>query len=326
MKQRIKNYWPLIVPISVIIIAVFFWMGRSPEEKLLIGMVEADYVDVASEIPGRLQARYVEVGDSVRKGQVIARMSPKEVEAITGQSQAAVNAAEAQLKMMKEGAREEEKEAAKNVYLITKDQYELAEKTWNRMDALYKDSVISGEEHDLAEFNYKAAEKEMLAAKSKYNLLVNGARPEAIKAAEALVDQAKNAHSFTSTLGENLEVIAPANGLVSSIAIQEGEVVMVGFPMATIQKEGTLHIVLQIRQDQISEIEVGSILKGTIPGATDGYVDFVVKRRNVMMDYADWIPTNEKGSFDLKSFEIVLEPSQTIENILPGMTVAFKQP
>jgi HlyD family secretion protein len=45
-----------------------------------------------------------------------------------------------------------------------------------------------------------------------------------------------------------------------------------------------------------------------------------------MMDYADWIPTNEKGSFDLKSFEILLEPVKPIENMLPGMTVVFKLP
>lgn len=326
MKQQIKNYWPLIVPISVLVIAMVFWAGGESEEKLLIGMVEADYVDVASEIPGRLQARYVELGDSVQEGQVLARMSPKEVEAITGQSQAAVDAAEAQLKMMKDGARQEEKEAAKNVYLIAKDQYELAEKTWRRMDTLYKDSVIAGEEHDLAEFNFKASEKAMLAAKSRYNLLVNGARPEAIEAAEALVDQAQNALNFTSTLGENLEIIAPTNGLISSLAIEEGEVVMVGYPLATIQKQGTLHVVLQIRQDQMSNIKVGTVLKGTIPGATEGYVDFEVTHRNVMMDYADWIPTNEKGSFDLKSFEVLLEPSNPIENMLPGMTVAFKLP
>ena len=324
MKQRIKNYWPLLVPASVLVIALFFWISNSDDEKLMIGMVEADFVNVASEIPGRLQERYFEIGDTVEKGQLLAKMSPKEVEALTGQSQAAVDAAEAQLELMKQGARDEEKEAARNVYLVTKDQYELAEKTYFRMKALYEDSVIAGEEYDIAEFKYKAAKKEMLAAKAKYDLLLQGARPEAIDAAEALVEQAKDAHNFTSTLGENLDVVSPCDGIVSTVGIQEGEVIMVGYPLASIQKKGTLHVVLQVKQDQIGNMTVGSSLMGRIPGVSESFVEFKITHRSAMMDYADWVPTNQKGSFDLKTFELHLKPNEQLEGLVPGMSVAFK--
>ncbi len=328
MKQQIKEYWPLAIPVVIVIIAAFFWLKHTinPEQHLTVGMAEADYIDVASEIPGRLKMRMFELGDIVRQGQVIALMKPKEIEALTGQSRAAVEATEAQLQMLKNGSREEEKAIAKNVFLIAKDQFELAGKTWQRMDALYKDSVIAGEEHDLAEFKYKASKKEMLAAKARYDLLLHGARPEAIKAAEALVDQAKNAHAFTSTLGENLDIVAPCDGIISSVGIDEGEVIMIGYPLATIQKKGTLHVVLQVKQDLLSDLKKGVILEGTIPGVTEEevFAKFKIVHLNVMLDYADWVPTNQRGSFDLKTFEIHLEPIDELPGLLPGMTVGFK--
>ncbi len=328
MKKQIKEYWPLLVPAVVIVFASIFWLKNtiSPAQHLTVGMVEAEYVDVASEIPGRLMSRSFALGDTVARGQVLARMKPKEVDALTGQSKAAVDAAEAQLKILKDGSRAEEKTAAKNVYLIAQDQFVLAKKTWERMDALYKDSVIAGEEHDLAEFKYKAAKKEMYATKARYDLLLHGARPEAIKAAEALVEQAKSAHSFTSSLGENLEIIAPCDGIISSVGIDEGEVVMMGYPLATVQKKETLHVVLQVKQDLLLDIKLGAILEGTVPGVTekDEFVKFKITHLNVMLDYADWTPTNQRGSFDLKTFEIHLEPEEELEGLLPGMTVGFK--
>lgn len=326
MKPQIKNYWPLAIPIAVISLSLYFLISPSAEKRdQWVGMVEADYVQMASEIPGRLQVRYFSEGDRVKKGQVLAKMSPKEVEALTGQSQAAVDAAQAQLDMLKNGARKEEVDAAKNLYLISVDQFDLAEKTYRRMKSLYEDSVIAGEEYDLADFKYKAARKEMLATKAKYDALKNGARPEAIQAAEALVEQAKDAHSFTSTLGSNLDIVAPCDGIVSSVGIEEGEVIMTGYPLASIQKDSTLHVILQVRQDEMQSFELGNTLTGEIPGTTNSERSFVVTHRKALLDYADWVPTNQKGSFELKTFEVHLEcedPSQ----LIPGMTVIFQKP
>jgi HlyD family secretion protein len=324
MKQQIKEYWPLMVPVTVLIIAIGFWIGQSDDEKLAIGMVEAEYVDVASEIPGRLLEKHLKIGDFVKKGQILARMSPKEVNAIKGQSQAAVDVAEAQLELVKNGARKEERNASKNAYLASKDQYNLAEQTWKRMDLLYKDSVVSGQEHDLAKFNYNVARKQMNIAKSNYDMVQHGARPETIKAAEAMVKQAKDLHTLNSSLGENLDITAPCDGIISSVSIHEGEVIMIGYPLSTIQKDNTLHVILQVKQDELPKVEIGAVIKGKIPGVSNEFIDFEVVHRSVMMDYADWVPTNEKGTFDLKTFEVHLEPINKIENLLPGMTVGFK--
>jgi len=40
-----------------------------------------------------------------------------------------------------------------------------------------------------------------------------------------------------------------------------------------------------------------------------------------MADFADWIPTADKGRLDMKTFEIHLTPSEKIEGLRPGMSI-----
>lgn len=321
MKDKIKLYWPLIIPVLIALTALVFWASDQSTDQKYIGIVEADYVDVASEIPGRLSQKLFVLGDVVKKGQIIGKMSPKEVNAITDQSQAAVDAAKSQLALIKKGARKEEIHAAKSIYLLAKDQYTLAQKTYNRMKALHQDLVISDEEFDIALFKYKASKKEMAAAKDKYELLKNGPREEAIQTAEALVQQAEDAHLLSKTLGSNIEIVAPCDGMISTDAIEEGEIIMIGYPLATIQKAKSMHIVLQVKQNEIAYFEKDKIISGRIPGLKASDIQFKVTHLAVLMDYADWTPSNQKGSIDLKTFEIHLEPINKIDGLIAGMSV-----
>jgi HlyD family secretion protein len=43
-----------------------------------------------------------------------------------------------------------------------------------------------------------------------------------------------------------------------------------------------------------------------------------------MADFATWRPTNQKGEFDLKTFEVRLYPVEPLEGLRPGMTVNIK--
>ena len=74
MKKAIKNYWAIIIPITTLIIGGIFLFKKSDaaEENYIVGMVEAEYTDIASEVPGRIDSLLVAVGDTVKKGQSIA--------------------------------------------------------------------------------------------------------------------------------------------------------------------------------------------------------------------------------------------------------------
>ncbi len=324
--KKIKSFWPFLVPMLVLIIALVFWLKNktAPESDLIVGLVETEYYDVASEIPGRIEFVFVQVGDTVKKGQLLAQMKPKGAESIEMQSKSAVDAAQAQLDLVKNGAREGDIISAHNVYLIAENQFELAENTWERVNALYKDSVVSEEERDITLFKYKSAKNEKNIAYQNYIMLKKGAREETIRIAEAIEKEAKANEDFVNSLTNNVDILSPHDGIISSQSIHEEEVVMPAAPLLTVMDVDDFHIVIHLPQDKMAKVKIGTILKGVIPGVNDGEeFDFEVYHTAVQLDFADWLPTNQKGDFDLKTFEIFLRPKAEIEGLIPGMTVGF---
>ena len=326
--DKVKSYWPFAIPLLVIIIASSYWISKktSPSPKLIVGIVETEYYDVASEIPGRIKQVYVSVGDTVVKGQTIAKMKPKAADAIDSQAKSTVDAANAQLQLVKSGAREGEVQAARNAYLIAKDQLELVQATWNRIESLYNDSVIASEERDIAYFKYKASKNEVNIAYQNYKMIKKGARKETIEIAEAVKSQAEGAYEFIHTLSENVNILAPHDGIISSVSIHEEEVVMPASPLITVMDEEEFHVIISIPQKEMSNIKIGDVLKAKIPGVTNDeqFYDFEVYHIAVQLDFADWLPTNQRSDFDTKTFEIFLQPNTEIEGLIPGMTVGFE--
>jgi HlyD family secretion protein len=326
--DKVKSYWPFAIPLIVVIIASSYWISKktNPGPKLIVGIVETEYYDVASEIPGRIKQVYVEVGDTVVKGQTIAKMKPKAADAIDSQAKSTVDAANAQLALVKSGARDGEVQVARNAYLIAQDQLALAEVTWNRVEALFKDSVIAAEERDIAYFKYKSSKNEKNIAFQNYQILKKGARKETIEIAESVKKQAEGAYEFIHTLSENVNLLAPHDGIISSVSIHEEEVVMPASPLITVMDELDFHVIISIPQKEMSSIKIGAILKGKIPGVEDSSKlhEFEVYHTAVQLDFADWLPTNQKSDFDTKTFEIFLRPKADIEGLIPGMTVGFE--
>ena len=194
MKNILKNYWALLIPILVVIIALFFFLfGNKEDENKFVGMVDATSVDVAAEFPGRLDSLLVESGDTVKSGQLVAILRSNEIDAVKAQALSAIDAAKGQQELLTHGARPELIEATSKLYQISQEQYNLFNTTYQRMERLYNADVISGQEKDVFYFKYQAAKKEMETAELNLKMLKNGTRPELLKTANAIVKQAEQA-------------------------------------------------------------------------------------------------------------------------------------
>lgn len=317
-----KSHILLAIPIIIIFTALVFWAsGVNDSENYKLGIVEIDEVDVASKIPGRIESFYVKEGDKVAKGDVLARLESKEIDAKVGQATGAMNAAKSKLEMVRKGARDEEKFAAEKLYMQAKHQFEFVNKTKERFNNLLKDSVISMQEYDEIEFKYKAAKDQMEAAEAKYSMVMKGAREEEKSAVKGLFQQAESAYNEAMAYYSELELISPIDGEVSNKIADVGEIVASGYPVFTIINPKEYYVVLQVREDELGNIKLGSSFSGTVTALGNEQFDFKVVYISPMGDFATWKPTNQKGDFDLKTFEVHLRSDETISNIRPGMTV-----
>jgi len=329
MRNFLKNYWALLVPIIIIIIALFFFVKKpAAADDSVIGMVDADYVDVAAEFPGRLDSLLVKQGDTVRKGQLLGVLRSTEINAIRNQALAAIDAAQAQLTLLQKGARPEAIKAADNLYKITQDQYELMQKTYKRMENLFNDEVISGQEKDLVYFKLQAAKKEMETAKLNMEMLEQGSRPELIQAAAAILTQAREGYELTKALADNTYIHAPTDGIISSMVISEGEIVSIGYPLITLQKPETYHMRFNIRQDQMKRLKLGAVVKMTVPGCDPEKFEAKVSEVSPSLTFANWVPVKAKGDFELRTFTVDFKPlnEAAINGLRPGMTASMQLP
>jgi HlyD family secretion protein len=323
-----KSKLILLIPVIIIVLSAIFIAANSKDDEttVITGVVETQEIDVASKIAGRIESLRVEEGAKVNKGDTLAIMESKEIDAKVNQAKSAMEAAESKMELVKKGARKEKKEAAEKLYNKAKHQYEYVKKTWERMKKLRRDSVISQQKFDEIDFKYNAAKEEMEAAEAKYDMVMKGAREEEISATEALYRQAKNAYNEALAYKKELTITSPINGEISNKIIDAGEVIAAGYPIISIQEPKDVYVVIQLREDYMSNIEKGDIIEGRIPSMNNEISEFEINYIAPMADFATWRPTNQKSEFDLKTFELHLKPLKDLNSLCPGMTVNFKIP
>jgi HlyD family secretion protein len=304
----------------LILILVISINAFSDEKEILTAVVETAEIDVSAKIPGRIESIYVREGDVVQKGQILALLGSAEIDAKVEQARGAMNAAKANYEMAQNGARPEELDAVEKLYRQTLHQFEYAEKTYNRIENVFKDSVISVQQRDEAQFKYDAAREQMEAAKAKYDLVKQGARPEKIRAAAGIYHQAKNALIEAESYQSETKMASPIDGLVQSTAVDAGEMISAGYPVITLVKNSDVWLVLHIREDQLRNIQIDDNKNFVLPALGEERYTFKVSHISPMADFATWRATNQKGEFDLKTFEIHLRPVEQIKNIRAGMT------
>ena len=317
-----KSTFIYAVPVAVALIAAIVLIVRAvlPNRRVVTGIVETTEIDIASKIPGRVDSLFVAEGEPVHKGELLAVLTSKEIDAKVGQARGAMDAARAKLQMARNGARPEEREAVEKLYLQAQHQFELAEKTWNRIQNMYKDSVISAQEHDQVQFQYRSAKEQLDAAKAKYQMVLNGTRIEELQGAEGLARQAENAYNEARAYQQETRFISPADGELSKRIVEQGEIVAGGYPVMTILNPEDSWIAVQLREDLMTSIHKGSKLEVTIPALGTEAHTFTVSYVAAMADFATWRATNQKGDFDLKTFEIRLRPEHPVPGLRPGMT------
>ena len=320
-----KNILYAILGFVIVVLLVgligFFALRRDPE--LIQGQVEVSEYRVSSKVPGRILEIRVKEGDYVKVGDTLAILDAPEVRAKMAQARGAEAGAAALEQMAKNGARKEQIQGAFQLLQKAKAGLEIAEKSYNRVQKLFDEGVMSAQKRDEAYANYKAMEATAQAAQSQYDMAVNGARQEEKLAAMAQHDRAKGAvQEVTSYIGETVQTAQMA-GEVSSIYPKVGELVGTGSPIMTISLMDDMWGAFNVREDQLNGMQVGTEFTAFVP-AFNKDVKMKVYYMKDQGSYAVWKATKANGQFDLKTFEVKARPTEKFEGLRPGMSLIVK--
>jgi len=308
----------------VVIVAVigFFAFGR--ETEVIQGQVEVSEYRVSSKVPGRILELRVKEGDFVKVGDTLAILDAPEVRAKMEQAQSAESAAAALEQKAQNGARQEEIQGAFQLYQQAKAGLEIAEKSYNRVQRLFDEGVMSAQKRDEAYAQYKAMEAQCKAAESQYQMAKNGARREDKMAATAQVGRARGAmQEVNSYINETIQ-IAQMEGEVSDIFPKVGELVGTGSPIMNISVMNDMWGTFNVREDQLGELAVGKTFTAFVP-AFNKTIQMKVYYMKDQGSYAVWKATKSNGQYDLKTFEVKARPVEKLEGLRPGMSLVIKQ-
>ena len=308
----------------VIIVAVIGYLALDRDPDIIQGQVEVTEYRVSSKVPGRILELRVKEGDYVKAGDTLAIIDAPEVRAKMEQAQSAQSAAAALELKAQNGARKEQIQGAYSVLQQAKAGYEIAEKSYNRIQRLYDEGVMSAQKRDEVYANYKAMEAQMKAAQSQYDMAVNGARMEDKLAAAAQVGRAKGAvNEVTSYIHETVQ-IAQKEGEVADVYPKVGELVGTGSPIMSIAVMDDMWGTFNVREDQLNGMQVGSEFTVFIP-AFNKEAKMKVYFMKDQGSYAVWKATKANGQYDLKTFEVKARPTEKIEGLRPGMSLIIKR-
>ncbi len=209
-------------------------------------------------VAGKVKKLMFDVGDKVKKGEILGILDPKTYEAQVKIAESQLNLAYANLVKVKTGARKEDIEAAKYSMLQAKAQMELAKKEYKRIKAVYKMDAVPKQQYDQVKTQYKIAKKQYEIAKKQYQKIKKGPTPEDINIYKANVEVAKNSLKQAKIQLEYTILKSPIDGIIAQKLVEEGCVVNAGTPVYQILAEEGMDFVINIPSVYIDKIKIGT--------------------------------------------------------------------
>lgn len=313
-----------VFTIVVITVGAIGYLTIGQEEEIIQGQIDVEEYRVSSKIPARILELRVKEGDYVHVGDTLAILDAPDVEAKLQQAESAENAAAAMSEMAQAGARREQVQAAYELWQQAKAGLDIHKKSYERVQRLYDEGVMSEQKRDEAYASYKAYEAQERAAKSQYDMAKNGARSEEKAAAQAQVDRAKGAVSEVSSYINETVQTAQIEGEVATIYPKVGELIGSGSPIMTISIMNDVWGAFNIREDQLEGMKIGDTFNAFIP-AFNKEATFKVYSIKDQGSYATWKATKTNGQYDMKTFEVKARPTEMFDGLRPGMSVIIRK-
>ena len=321
INQQILSKTFVIGLMAVVVVSFIGILTMSRSRVVLQGQIEATEIRISGKLPGRVDTFFVAEGQSVRRGDTLVGISSPEAYAKLQQASAMENVAKYQNEKIDEGTRLQIIRTAEELWNKSKTDLQLARTTFQRIQALYKDSVVSAQRYDEAEALYKVAIAAERATYQQYLLAKDGAQKQDKESARSLVDAAQGTVNEVQSVLQDAWLTAPANGEIATIYAQCGELVGTGTPLINLVILEDCHVVLNVREDYLPHFRMGEIFQGKVPALGNELRSFKVNYISPLGSFATWKSTDKDNGYDMRTFEIHALPMEKADGLRPGMSV-----
>lgn len=312
--------------VGIIVITIVVGLSLPKHPDIIQGQAETTDYRLSSKVPARVCEIRVQEGDHVRRGDTLVILEAPDIRAKLSQAEAAYAAAQAQEQKAQNGMRQEQVQQAYEMWQKARAAMEVAEKTYHRINRLFENGVMAEQKRDEAQAQYEAMVATERAARSQYDMAVNGTRIEDKAAAGAQVRRAQGAVSEVNSYMDETVLLATADGIVTEIFPEPGELVGTGAPIMNVSCTDDVWFTFNIREDLLPGLTVGTETEVYLP-AFDKRIPVRITKMKDVGTFAVWKATKALDGFDLKTFEVKARPlnMEGLENVRGGMSVIMEK-
>lgn len=295
-------------------------------EKPIEGKAKKESISFSPKVTGRVLEIRVNEGDLVQKGDTLAILDVPEVSAKIAQAKGAIEAANAQMQMAKNGATKNQIRQLRAKQKGLQEQYDYAKKSLNRADNMFRDSLMSPQAHDEIFAKYQGAKAQLDAVNAELNDVLNGTRYEKIEMTQGQANQAKGALQEANIAYSERFVIATNAMELETITLHPGELATAGYPLFNGYIPSTTYF-----RFTIPESKIAAYPKGTEVALEVVYNQQQIKGKIVnikqLTRYADITTAFPDYQMEEAVYEIKILPQkqQETQDILANAQVILKE-
>jgi HlyD family secretion protein len=235
------------------------------------GTIECTQVQVAPQVAGRLLSLPPQEGDSVKAGDVVAKIDPADYELRRDEARAGLALAQAQLDLMLAGARDEDIQRAREQVNEAKAAAGAAEADYLRIKQVFEKKSATQKQMDDARAQAERTTATLAAAEQGLVKLTRGNRQEEIRISQAQVDQARARLAVAEKAVADCTITAPMDGTVTTRAREEGEIVSPGSILLTLSRLDEVWLSIYAPEDRLSRVKLGAKARVKLDGDKQMY-------------------------------------------------------
>lgn len=247
--------------LSVLTLLTLVNCSEKPAERAIEGKTRKELVTFSPKVTGRILEIYVEEGQTVKAGDTLAKLDVPEVSAKIAQAKGATSAARAQAQMARNGATADQMRQLRAKQKGLQEQFQYAQKAYNRAGNMYRDSLLSPQNYDEAFAKYQGAKAQLDAANAELHDVQIGTRYEKIEMAEGQANQAMGALQEANVAYSERYVIATNDMEIETVSLNKGELATAGFALFSGYIPDTTYFRFTVPESKISAYEKGKTVK-----------------------------------------------------------------
>ena len=224
---------------------------------------------IVPKISAPVKKFYVNRGDHVREGQLLAVLENRDLRAAALESKGLADQAEASYRATSAASLPEQVTTAQANVQAAKETLDAAEKLLQNREKLFHDGALARKLVDDAQVAQAQARSQYDTAQEHLKGLMSVGKQEQLKGAAAQAEAAKAHYQGAEAQVNYSEIRSPITGVITERAVWEGEMASTGAPLLTVMDVSRIVARANIPQEQAAYLKIGNPATITAPGEAD---------------------------------------------------------